>query len=878
MIPHATYRLQFRNGMDFDRAVAIVPYLKRLGVSHLYASPIFTAAGGSTHGYDVVDHNEIDPALGGRAGFDRLSAALKTAGLGLILDIVPNHMAASLENPWWRSVVEWGGDSPFRDHFDIDWSQRLTLPILGKTFEEALASAEFGLRADPGNGVLALTYFEASIPLHPSTYALALDDLDDPLAAGLAGLAAQAEADGASRLHAGIGALLSDGPAVERLDARLAERASDADVLAAIHDAQPWRLCFWKDAPRNLSYRRFFEVTGLAGVRVEDIGVFNDVHRLILDLVGDGHVDGLRVDHVDGLADPKRYLDMLRHAVGPDVFLVVEKILGRGETLPRDWPISGTTGYEFIAKLADVLTDPVGVEALDQAYSRTRGAPFDHEAEERAAKRAMVCENFETELNTLVRLAGGADDANEGRDGALREAIVETIVAFPVYRTYGDEEGLREPDLALLETIEAKARREAADLDPDAFETIGRLLRGDGPAGRTETAAVFRARFQQLTGPVMAKSIEDTLFFRCNRFIAANEVGGDPSTFDGSIEAFHASMEERLRTQPYGLLATATHDTKRGEDARARLYTLSEAPAAWAQGVARWSAMNAAAIADLPGGPAPDPDTQWMLYQALAGIWPAGAPTDVVLEGLSTRFSGFVEKALREAKRKTRWTDIDADYEDAVMAYASRLTDPGNRAFVEDFSATLAPHVHAGSSNGLVQTLLKLTAPGIPDLYQGSEGIDDSLVDPDNRRDIDFAALDERLRRPADMGLLETGTPGGPVKQHLIMRVLAYRTLHPDLFTVGAYTPLSVTGRGSDRVIAFTRTLGDEAVIGVARRFSLLENQAGETDASLELPPDLAARPYEEWLTGRHMEATRSLSVADVLGDGPVALLVARHR
>ncbi len=874
MIPHATYRLQFRNGMDFDRAVDIVPYLKRLGVSHLYASPIFAAARGSTHGYDITEHNEIDPVLGGRQGLDRLSGALKTAGLGLILDIVPNHMAASLENPWWRSVIEWGVDSPFRDHFDIDWSQKLTLPILGRTFDEALAGGEIGLRADRGNGVLALTYFEATIPLHPSTYALALADVDDPLAAILTDISARAHARGAVGMHADIGALLSDDRSAAKFDGALAERLSDPDFLTAVHDAQPWRLSFWKDAPRNLSYRRFFEVTGLAGVRVEDSSVFEDVHGLILDLVRNGHVDGLRIDHVDGLADPKRYLDMLRQAVGPDVFLVVEKILGRGETLPSDWPISGTTGYEFIANLSDVLTDPAGIEVLDRAYSETRGAHFDYEAEERAAKLAMVSKNFETELSALVKLARQADDASN--EATLREAIAALIVAFPVYRTYGDVDGLREADIALLDTIEAKARRQAADLDLDAFAMALRLLRGDVPA---ETASVFRARFQQLTGPVMAKSVEDTLFFRYNRFIAANEVGGDPSGLDGSIETFHAAMAERLRTQPRGLIATATHDTKRGEDARARLYALSEAPIAWIRGVARWSAMNASAVEDLPGGPAPDPDTQWMLYQALVGIWPSGSPTNATPENFSARFAGFVEKALREAKRRTRWTATDANYEAAVQAYAARLTDPENREFVDDFSATLAPYIRAGASNSLVQTLLKLTAPGIPDIYQGSESMDDSLVDPDNRRQIDFASLQTRLKSRSNGFLSDAELLDGSAKQRLIAGVLTYRASQPDLFTVGAYLPLVVTGDESQRIIAFARTHGTNAVIIVARRFALSGDPIDARSASIELPPALAARTYTDCITKHVIEATTSMEVVELLTDSsPAALLFRSHR
>ena len=558
-MPRATYRLQFRGGMDFDRAVAIVPYLKRLGVSHLYASPIFNAVDGSTHGYDVTDHQKIDPTLGGREGFERLSRALKQAGLGLIIDIVPNHMAASLENRWWRDVVEWGSQSRFHRHFDVDWRERLTLPILGKPVEEAIADGELKLRLDRAAGGLALGYFETWLPLTPKSYAAVLSRCDGPLAAEIARCAESATPDTSDAMHIRLRGLLSDEKASKALEESLAHLSVDPAFVEEVHDAQPWRLVFWKEARRHLSYRRFFEVTGLVGVRVEDRAVFDDVHRLIFELVRNGTVDGLRVDHVDGLADPAGYLAMLRQEVGPDLHIVVEKILARDETLPPDWPIEGTTGYEFIATMGDLLVNAGGASELERRFGLLGGPEMENER--RRAKRLMATENFATEVAGLVKLAGGAGTDAEAED--IRSAIVELVVAFPVYRTYGTDAGLSNGDRALLErTCEEARARLAATGAREALDLVVAILRGDaGGPGADE----FRRRFQQLTGPVMAKSVEDTLFYRCNHMIALNEVGCDPADLDASASACarRSGCWREVSVQPAGH-GHARHEARRG--------------------------------------------------------------------------------------------------------------------------------------------------------------------------------------------------------------------------------------------------------------------------------------------------------------------------
>jgi (1->4)-alpha-D-glucan 1-alpha-D-glucosylmutase len=888
--PSATYRLQFRDGMTFEKAAA-VPYLKRLGVSHLYASPVFTAAAGSTHGYDVTDCNEIDPAIGGRAGFDRLCETLREAGLGLILDIVPNHMAASLDNEWWRSVVEWGEASPYGRHFDVDWSERLTLPVLGRSFGEALSANELGLRLDPKNGSLALGYFDYLPPLHPPTYPMVLDGIDDALARQIAEAASDVGPGQARRMHLAIRNLLSDASATRALQQKLVDLSADRALLERLHEAQPWRLVYWQEARRHLTYRRFFEVTGLIGLRVEDDIVFDDVHRLVLDLVRSGQVDGLRIDHVDGLADPTGYLQRLRGEIGDDTYLVVEKILEQGETLPGEWPVAGTTGYEFIASLAALMTDERrGRRAeLDRAYAECRGGPADLEHERRLAKTMMVSRNFEGEVSTLVsilsEIAETGEDRNRLSASELRAALCALIVAFPVYRTYGNARGLPERDRALIGRIAAKVRRDDPGLHPAALQTVLAALEGEVTKSAAGLASLVRTRFQQLTGPVMAKAVEDTLFYRFNRLIARNEVGDDPGNTAPGPESFHREMSDRVRLQPFGLLATATHDTKRGEDARARLYVISEAPGEWNAAVAHWCTMNSGAVRMLPDGPAPEPDIEWLLYQALAGAWPEDLhpQDDSGLDHLRRRFLPYVQKALREAKLRTSWTDINETYEEAVEAYAARLLSPGNRAFLNDFTAVLQPYIRAGAINSLAQTLIKMTAPGVPDVYQGSEEQDFSFVDPDNRCPVDFAHLGEQLRTSMP-AWPQNGVrpPLGALKQHVVRGGLMLRSRLPELFSQGSYTKLEVTGRVNRHVVAFARQHDGDLAVTVAPRvvFELVRdgrdprNSGFWGGASVPLPG--ADESLTEFFSGRRYEAGRPARIAALFQDWPFAVLTSR--
>lgn len=834
MIPSATYRLQFRQGVTFETAFDLIPHLQNLGISHLYASPIFAAVEGSTHGYDVVDPNKIDPAIGGREGFERMSSRLREAGLGLILDIVPNHMAASVENAWWRDVLRHGKYSPYARHFDIDWSKKLTLPVLGKDLGSAIAANEVRLDRDPRDRSLAVAYFETMFPISDETAAMV-------------------------------------SARVNRDDSKLDEISSRPEELQALLAAQHWMLMHYKEAASNLSYRRFFEVAGLVGMKIENEQVFQDTHHLVLDLVKAGQVQGLRIDHVDGLANPTGYLDTLREAVGPRTYITVEKILGPGESLPTQWPVSGTTGYEFTSALSDLYIDDHGLKTLQNAYAAIAPERADYQRELRKAKREMVERNFAGEVDRLVKLASAT---GAGIDPAvLMEAIREMLIAFPVYRTYGFEGGLPAQDKQVLHKVVHDARRMTPN--GNGVDLIEKILLGEL---RGDAAFEFRVRFQQLSGPVMAKALEDTLFYRFNRLIAANEVGGEPDKAPGGLSAFHSEMMIRSKTHATALSATATHDTKRGEDARARLYTLSEAPSRWIAGVSRWREMNRSAIADLPDGIAPESNIEWMLYQALAGAWMAeGAdPTK-----LRERFVGYVEKAVREAKLRTEWAEPNEDYEKAAVAYADRVLSPENKTFLGDFSRTIGPFIDAGFINSLSQTLIKLTAPGVPDIYQGTEGLDFSLVDPDNRRPVDFAALAALAADDGDKLDAETK----PIdirrqKAQLIRTVGNLRKRNAELFRVGIYLPIEAFGRRKDNVVAFARILDGKLAITAAPRMvyghvlsqtSQIHREFWE-DTVLRLPA-IFRSPVRDILSN-HAWTADEIPLWEIFKDSPVGLII----
>lgn len=781
-LPTATYRLQFRNGMTFDKAAELIPHLTRLGISHLYASPIFAATNGSTHGYDIADPNLVDPSLGGMDGLIRLSDRLREHGLGLILDIVPNHLAASVENPWWHDVLQHGRLSRFASYFDVDWDRKLTLPILTGPLQEEIANGAGKLEEE--NGLIVFDYRGTKYPLLPASQ-----------------------------------------------EAARAATSGNREAIMSVIQQQAWELVPWQEAANGLSYRRFFEITGLVGVRVEEAPVFDAVHATVLDLVRQGRVDGLRIDHIDGLADPEAYLKRLRAAVGPDIYIVVEKILEGNEDLPHSWPVQGTTGYEFIEALSNVFVSPE-VETLKHAWAAMNPNDADAHAGLRRAKELMVDVNFRGEVQALQRLfhaLAESENAAIGRE-ALNAAVREVLIAFPVYRTYGSPRNLpQESAKVLRQVFDTLHSQTAPNLRP-ALDFVQAVLEEKVSSQHLHRALRARTRMQHLTGSLLAKSLEDTFFYRYNSFIALNEVGGDPLAKDRSPDNFHRKMRHRQMVARHALSATSTHDTKRGEDARARLYALSEAPDLWLAAIERWRQMLRPFATRLASGPVPDAHAEWLIFQALAGVLPVDFDphNQAAAADLKQRFTAYLEKVLREAKLDSNWHGPDLEHERAVKDYAAAMLDGKAGGFLEDFCNVLKPFFDAGLYNSLSQTVLKLTCPGIPDIYNGSELSDFSLVDPDNRRPLDVDAL---LNVPLLDSLSNSrgALRDGSLKLSLIAALLRQRQRLPELFAEGDYMPLSVSGPRAEHVLAFARSQGERSMVVIVTRLLFHALRDGES-------------------------------------------------
>jgi (1->4)-alpha-D-glucan 1-alpha-D-glucosylmutase len=844
--PIATYRVQLRPGFGFDQAAGIVAYLADLGVSHLYTSPYLQAAAGSSHGYDIVDPSRVNGELGGAEGHARLCATLQTAGLGHMIDVVPNHMAVSgPENPWWWDVLENGRSSRYSRYFDIDWqvcpprrSKKLLLPVLGDHYGRVLEGGQ--LQLSHHEGVFRLHYFDQRFPIAPFSLAALIDRAaeaveSEQLASFAESLArtSQAAATPASPIirhrqpEEVFSTKLADicrrfPEAGAAIDAQVASLNRDPDALDALIDKQYFRLAFWRLAATDLGYRRFFDIKELIGVRVETEEVFCATHNLPIAWVRKGWVQGLRIDHPDGLLDPAAYFQRLRRAC-PHAWIVAEKILAPGESLPPDWPVAGTTGYDYLNLVGGLFIDPKGEEGLTRFYEDFTGEAGTFREVGQASKRWVLTHLLASELNRLTRLfARICERHRRHRDyagRALREALCETAVCLPVYRTYvsaADGRVGRADERCIDEAI-AMAGAQRSDLDPELFGFLKDLLLLR-VQGRLEGELAMR--FQQLTGPAMAKGVEDTAFYRYNRLVGLNEVGGDPSRFGVSPAQFHRTCDVARTERPFSMLATATHDTKRGEDVRARLALLSEIPRRWADAVVRWAGHNRRH----GGRSLPDRNTEYLLYQTLVGAWPID----------SNRMLAYMEKAVREAKRHTCWTRPNEDYEKGLREFiVAVMADQDFLSDLEDFVAGL---VIPGRINSLAQTLIKLTAPGIPDIYQGTELWDLSLVDPDNRRPVDFdrrRRLLAELDRLAPEDILARMDDALP-KLWLIRQALRLRGERPGLFgPQGTYRPMFAHGAKADHVIAFVR--GEEAVAVAPRLILGLDGDWGTT--LLELPP-----------------------------------------
>lgn len=915
-VPSATYRLQLESGFTLDDAAALIPYLGKLGISDLYLSPVLEAERGSTHGYDVTDPRCVRAEIGGDAGFARLAAAVKEAGMGLLLDIVPNHMAASTRNPWWCDLLEFGGDSPYRTWFDLSWNSlgepdRLHLPILGDELKQVLAAGELALRL--GKGGITFEYFDHALPLTPSSYPHALrlaadatlEDVREPLrrkaSAAMAALldlqppvtfsetrSAKRRARAIEARDRFLGLCAGHREFYEWIVHRLAlTRESDpctgdSGSIQSLLDLQPYRLRFWQTAVREITYRRFFDITTLAGVRVEEPEVFNATHALFAGWTAAGHVTGLRVDHIDGLYDPRDYLRRL-HDAAP-VYTVIEKILGPDEDLPSDWKTEGTTGYDFANAINGWFIEPDGWRALTIEYVRVTGetASFEEIAYQ---KRKLVLDRlFGGEVAALVRELRATMVFDPIDDAMLERLLREVTAAMPVYRTYVTADDVFEPDRVRILAALAGARRRVPEIPTAGFDTLRDvlLLEENGiPAARRDAAVRFVTHWQQFTGPVMAKGMEDTALYNWFPLASANDVGSEPGAPHVTTARLHEFLQARGRRTPAALNATSTHDSKRSEDVRTRINTLAEVPAEWAALLDTWQRVNHSA-ARL------DAMTEVLLLQTLVGTWPLHTEPD---ETYTERIRGYMLKAAREAKHHTSWREPDSDYEERLAHRVTALIGGDAEAEVRQELAALARKLALpGALASLAQTLLKITAPGVPDFYQGTELWCYSLVDPDNRRPVEFdqrsadlESLQPLLENPtlSEMLDLMEGWRDGRVKMFVTSAALRHRAAHRRLFELGAYLPLETEGPRALNTTAFARALENEWSITAVSRWlagAVRDGKPPKSDywagTSLAIPID-APSQWRDLLTGEVLEtdAVGRLSIEHLFRGLPAALL-----
>jgi (1->4)-alpha-D-glucan 1-alpha-D-glucosylmutase len=913
-IPIATYRVQLTANFDFDAAASIVPYLKALGITHFYASPFMKARKGSTHGYDIVDHTEFNPELGGEDGFERLSRALKRYELGLILDFVPNHVGVHFaDNPWWLDVLEWGPASPHAASFDIDWDilpyrarAGVLLPIIGSSYGEALEKGDIELRHEPDEGSFSAWYFEHRLPIAPERYSEILRNLVKAAGAGDSA-AGKHVLDLASRYRglrhpnrkeapafkAELKAI-SDGTEIiaRGLEAYRAGPDRAAPTLALHHllERQHYRLGHWRLASSDINYRRFFDVNTLAGLRVEDPGTFSAIHQLVKRLISEQKLQGLRLDHIDGLRDPAQYFLRLRRLIrnaqgkaAKPFYMVVEKILGEHETLHGFTGVDGTTGYEWLNAITRVLAEDSGLAPLDEVWRQISNQPPRLDPVVKEAKRrvleTLLTSEFTVLTRLLARIAGGHYSTRDYSADGLRQALELYILHFPVYRTYLTPAGPTDADRALIsETIE-KARAEWFAADEGIFDFLRDTLTMDLiKPGRAAHSAPrvrrFALKLQQFTGPVMAKSLEDTAFYRYHRLLALNEVGGDPSARALSVDAFHEAMKARVRPWPHGMTATSTHDTKRGEDARARLLALTELPGEWTSAVARWKVMNAPHLVIAGEMRAPSATFEYMLYQALLGAWPLGQRDDRFLE----RMQAYALKAAREGKQETSWLNPSEAYEAGLRDFLTRILDRSVSAeFLNSLDVLAQRTSLLGALNSLSQLTLKATVPGVPDFYQGTEFWDLSLVDPDNRRPVDFAERASVLastETPDWESLVQTWS-NGHLKLAWTRHLLKLRNELAEVFAHGDYEPLPVSGPHRDHVIAFARRRGRDAVITVVAKSFAPFSQVGRVWPNPEAF-DAALDVSGYSVKGFAKADTTELRLSDLFRHLPAAVLKAR--
>jgi len=958
-IPRATYRLQLHAGFGFQAAAALVPYLAALGVSHVYCSSYLRARQGSMHGYDIIDHNALNPEIGTPEAFDHFVETLRAHGMGQILDVVPNHVGVmGADNAWWMDVLENGPASVYADYFDIDWQPinptlhgKVLVPVLGDHYGLALERGEIQLRFEPQTGSLAFFYYEHRFPMAPREYprvlaralrVLPAQALDETTRAEFESLVSAfshlpprettdpeliAERNRDKEVHKRrLAALSRDHPAiVEAIE--LALRIVNGtpgdprsfDPLHEMLEQQAYHLAYWRVASDEINYRRFFDINDLAALRMENEAVFEATHRLILELVATGKVDGLRIDHPDGLYDPAQYFRRLQHRIAGltgaqmgrnrrhgrvlPCYLVIEKIAAGHERIPESWPVHGTTGYRFANVVNGLFVDTAARARLDRIYRSFTGVDASFEDVVYGSKRVILRNALASELNVLAnQLARIAQADRRTRDftlNTLRQALTEVIACFPVYRTYLTDK-VAGQDRRYIEWAVARAKRRSQASDISIFDFVAAALLERVEAEMTQAVRAFAMKFQQLTSPVTAKGVEDTSFYRYTRLVSLNEVGGDPDHFGFTVAAFHGASQDRAARWPHTMLATSTHDTKRSEDVRARINALSEMPAAWRLSLRRWSRINRSKKITLPDGPAPTSNDEYLLYQTLLGSWPLEPLDEAGLATYRARIEGYMIKAVREAKVRSSWINVNADYEAAISAFVNALLGRReNNLFLDDFLPLQGYVSWLGMLNSLSQSLIKLTSPGVPDIFQGTELWDYSLVDPDNRRPVDWSLRSELLaqikplieadpdiRAPALQALLQAPADGR-AKLFVICAALAHRARRSRLFEHGDYYALPAQGLRARHVVAYARReAGGGAIVVTPRLFAGLCERTGVVPLSTPtwddtfipvdwLPPTTELRDV---LSGRvaaleaHAEGTR-LRIARTLTAFRMALL-----
>ncbi|WP_223461118.1 MULTISPECIES: malto-oligosyltrehalose synthase [unclassified Pseudomonas] len=915
----ATLRLQFHKGFTLEDAVPLVPYFARLGISHVYASPLLRARAGSMHGYDVVDPTRVNPELGGEAALRSLVSALHGHNMGLILDIVSNHMAVGgSDNPWWLDLLEWGRLSPYGEFFDIQWHSsdplmegQLLLPFLGSDYGVALQDGTLPLRFDAWHGTFHVEHYEHRFPICPSDYGelLRIDaPLDTQQAEQLKNLADrfstlsyQTDAHSlAIPLKAELRDLVSDPALAQAIERHLNNYDSlTGEGFQRLHNLlehQSYRLASWRTAADDINWRRFFDINELGGLRVERPAVFEATHAKIFQLVAEGLIDGLRIDHIDGLADPRGYCRKLRRRVdslsaGRHLPIYVEKILGEGETLHRDWSVDGTTGYEFMNQLSLLQQDPRGAQTLAELWQRhsERSADFSQEAQlsRQQILSGSLAGDFESVAQALLQVARDNLMTRDLTLGAIRRALQALIVHFPVYRTYISPLGRSAQDEMFFRQAMDGARQTLGEADWPVLDCLAGWLGGESwrqrPAGRERKRLKHACvRFQQLTSPAAAKAVEDTAFYRSAVLLSRNDVGFNTEQFSAPVADFHQACIERLDSFPDNLLASATHDHKRGEDLRARLAVLSERSGWYADQIGLWRALARPLRND---DQMPSAGDELILYQTILGSWPLELAIDhpSALEDYAKRLWQWQRKALREAKLQSSWSAPNDPYEQATEDFIQRLLLSPEGELLRTALAKAARSISApGALNGLAQTLLRMTVPGVPDLYQGNDFWDFSLVDPDNRRPVDYASRQQALQQAVDLPDLLRNWRDGRIKQALIARTLSRRAEHAELFRRGTYQALEVVGSEAHRVLGFVREQeGKRAIVIVPIRCAeLLENGAQPQvhaprwgDTRVKLPFTVPDEHLQGLFSGITVTKHRELPISAALGDFPVNLI-----